>query len=233
GYSLHVVIEGDSAKEVDLKMGRARRILVPMAMKELPNTIPQVTRAKPFRAVKQLLSPDGENAVPVHALLPLSRAAEIAAVTDEYFVRHRDLLKAHGISVSIMTGAMNNAVMIEPTFFWKDRLHAFHLRHITDEQRAAHGSAAPNALARQAVATLRHDLVLLWDAFGASHFQMGKYYDYAGSLSSAALAFVKSLKAALDPKNLMNPGVLQLGAAAKKRQSRFTEFPQDLLNDKD
>ncbi|MBL8630755.1 MAG: FAD-binding oxidoreductase [Rhodospirillaceae bacterium] len=233
GYSLHLVIEGDSAKDVELKIGRARRILVPLAMKELPNTIPQVTRAKPFRTIKQLLGPEGENWLPVHGIFPFSRAMEISAITDEYFVRHRDLMKQHNISVSYLTGALSNAFTIEPMFFWKDRLHAFHQQHVTDAQRSTYGDAQPDPAARAAVATLRHDLAMLWDAFGATHFQVGKYYDYTESLSSASAVFVKALKAAVDPHNLMNPGALQLGVPPKVQTNRFTEFPQNLLDEHD
>jgi FAD/FMN-containing dehydrogenase len=233
GYSLHVVIEGSSPKDVEMKVGRARRILVPMALKELPNTIPQVTRAKPFARMKQLLGPEGENWLPVHGVFPYSRAAEIAAVTDEYFVRHRELMQRHGIKVSYLTGTVGNGFMIEPMFYWKDRLNAFHQRHVTDEQKHDFSATVSNPAAREVVATLRRDLTLLWGAFGAVHFQVGRYYGYASALSSAALAFVKSLKAAVDPKGLMNPGTLQLGdAEVVPAKIKFTEFPQNLLDDR-
>lgn len=232
GYSLHLTVEGESAREVELKTGRARRILVPMAMKELPNTIPQVTRAKPFRGIKQLLGPQGETWLPLHGVFPYSRAMEAAAVTDEYFVRHRDVLKRHNIKVSYLTGTAGTGFLIEPMFYWQDRLNAFTLRHVTDEQRRAFAATAPDPAAREAVMTLRRDLALLWDAFGATHLQVGKFYDYAGSLSSAALAFVKAVKEAVDPHNLMNPGALQLGLPKAAAKSKFAEFPQDLLAEK-
>jgi D-lactate dehydrogenase (cytochrome) len=203
-----------------------------MALKELPNTIPQVTRAKPFRRVKQLLGPEGENWLPLHGIFPLSRAAEIVAVTDEYFVRHRETLAKQGIRICYLTSANARSFTIEPMFFWRDRLHAFHMRHVDDEQRAKFAGLAPQAAARAAVQVLRRDLALLWDTFGASHMQMGRFYNYAGSLSSAALAVVTAMKAALDPKGLMNPGVLQLGSdPAASSNTKFSEFPQNLLDD--
>ncbi|MDX2145843.1 MAG: FAD-binding oxidoreductase [Rhodospirillaceae bacterium] len=233
GYSLHLVVEGDSQKEVDLRLDRARRVLVPMALKELPNTIPQVTRAKPFRRIKQLLGPAGENWLPLHGIFPLSRAAEIVAITDEYVVRHREVIAKHGIKVSYLTSANGRAFTIEPMFFWKDRLHAFHQRHVDDDQRRAFSALPPDTAARAAVQTLRRDLALLWDTFGASHMQMGKFYVYGDALSSAALALVKGIKAALDPKGLMNPGALQLGEDAQaKTRAKYAEFPQNLLEER-
>ena len=105
GYALHVVVEGMDAHEASWKADRVRRICSPLALKELPNTIPKVTRAKPFRPIKALLGPDGENWLPVHGLFPLSRAAEVSAVTDEYFSRHHDLMKKHNITFSYLTSA--------------------------------------------------------------------------------------------------------------------------------
>ncbi|MCB2106856.1 MAG: FAD-binding oxidoreductase [Rhodobacteraceae bacterium] len=229
GWSLHAVVEAASEREVETKLGKIRRVLMPMALKELPNTIPQVTRAKPFRAIKQLLGPDGRNWLPVHGLFPLSRAAEVAAVTDEYFVRHREIITRHGISVSYLTGTVGNAFTLEPMFFWKDRLHAFHLKHATSEQVQAFAGTPPNPAAREAVMTLRNDLALLWGAYGAIHMQVGKFYPYVGTLSSASAALATSIKTALDPNNLMNPGALGLGLPKGRKVSEFTEFPQDLL----
>ena len=79
---------------------------------------------------------------------------------------------------------------------------------------------------------LRRDLAGLWGAFGATHLQIGKTYAYVDSLSSAALAMAEALKHALDPRGLMNPGALQLGAGPRVKASRkFTEFPQNLLGE--
>jgi hypothetical protein len=80
---------------------------------------------------------------------------------------------------------------------------------------------------------LRRDLIGLWDTFGATHLQMGRLYPYTSGLSSAGRAMAESVKRALDPRGLMNPGVLQLGAAPPKQASRkFAEFPQNLLEER-
>ena len=233
GYALHAVVEGADEREVAWKADRVRRVCLPMAVRELPNTIPQVTRAKPFRTIKALLGPDGENWLPVHGRFPMSRAAEIAAVTDEYFARHHDLMEKHNITHSYLTNATATAFFIEPMFYWKDRLHPFHLRHVTGDQKAKYASIAPDPETREQVMKLRRDLAGLWDAFGASHNQMGRSYAYASQLSSAARATTIAIKSALDPKGLMNPGVLELTGEGDglKKMTKFPEFPQDLLKD--
>ena len=233
GYALHVVVEGFDDREASWKADRVRRICTPMALKELPNTIPKVTRAKPFRPIKALLGPEGENWLPVHGLFPLSSAAEVSAITDEYFSRHHDLLKKHNITFSYLTSASSTSFLIEPMFYWKDRLHPFHMRHVTEDQKKKYGKTKADTETREQVMKLRRDLAGLWDAFGASHHQMGRHYAYASQLSSAARATTIAIKGALDPKGLMNPGVLELTGEGDgvKRMTKFPEFPQDLLKD--
>jgi FAD/FMN-containing dehydrogenase len=233
GYTLHIVVEGADDKEAAWKAERARRICTPLAVREIPNTIPQVTRAKPFRRIKSLLGPEGENWLPVHGIFPFSRAEEVAAVTDEYFVRHAEAMAKHGITFSYLTAGSPNAFLIEPMFYWKDRLHAFHQRHVTDDQKKDFGKTKADPETRDLVMKLRRDLAGLWDAFGASHHQMGRHYAYASQLSSTARAAAVALKAALDPKGLMNPGVLELTGEGDgvKKMTKFPEVPQDLLKD--
>lgn len=211
GYSLHIAVEGRSPKEAELKIGHVRRLLMPMALKELPNAAPQTIRSQSLTDALAVPKPQGLQLLSIHGLFPLSRAMEIAAVTDEYFVRHRDAMKINGIAVSCVTAGVSTAFMIEPEFSWRD-------------------NGYPNA--RALVTTLARDLALLWGAFGAAHFQVGATYEYAGALSSAALVFLKSLKSAVDPKGLINPGALNLGAAQRKNKPKFAEFPQDLLKDR-
>ena len=58
----------------------------------------------------------------------------------------------------------------------------------------------PMRKTREQVMKLRRDLAGLWDAFGASHHQMGRSYAYASQLSSAARATAVAIKGALDPQ---------------------------------
>jgi D-lactate dehydrogenase (cytochrome) len=212
GYSLHVVVEGASDRDVEARLGRVRRLMVPMALKELPNAIPQLARARPFRAVEDIFAAGGESWLTVHGLFPLSMAGTVVAVTDEYFLRHRAEMERHAVRAACVTGTAGTAFLLEPMFTW----------------------AGETADARALALRLRRDLIGLWGTFGASHLQIGRTYPYAGALSSAARAMADAVKRALDPRDLMNPGVLQLGVGAPPKVSRkFAEFPQNLLEDRE
>jgi FAD/FMN-containing dehydrogenase len=45
---------------------------------------------------------------------------------------------------------------------------------------------------------------------GSSHLQIGKNYPYAKDRNPASWALLQALKAALDPKGILNPGALGL-----------------------
>jgi D-lactate dehydrogenase (cytochrome) len=68
-----------------------------------------------------------------------------------------------------------------------------------------------NPEARSYVDQLKRDLVALYAAHGAAHFQIGRAYTYRQQLDARADALLLAIKAQLDPRGLMNPGVLGLG----------------------
>jgi len=60
------------------------------------------------------------------------------------------------------------------------------------------------------MATLRTGLAELFMHHGCAHVQIGKFYRYKDGRDPATFAFLKSIKSALDPRDLMNPGSLGL-----------------------
>ena len=230
-YALHVTTEGLDQADADRKLERIRKAALVLATKELPNDIPKNNRTNPFRPLKSLLGLDGENWVPVHAHFPMDRATEVAAITDEYFFRHAELMQEHGITVTHRCFAAGNSFTLQAMLYWKDSLTAFHERHVTAEQWQQFKDLPANPEAREAVQQLRSDLARLWGPFGGTHHQIGRFYDYGSVLSSASLAMAKSVKEALDPKGLMNPGALQLDYDGGTPTNKFQEFPQNLFED--
>jgi FAD/FMN-containing dehydrogenase len=56
---------------------------------------------------------------------------------------------------------------------------------------------------------LKRETADLMRNLGCTHFQIGKFYSYREGRNPASLALFDAIKAALDPKGLMNPGVLK------------------------
>jgi len=60
------------------------------------------------------------------------------------------------------------------------------------------------------VMEMRQELIVLFGQIGAGHMQSGKLYPYLQNLSNVEQADIRALKHRLDPRGLMNPGVLEL-----------------------
>ncbi len=205
-YSLHVVVEGPT----EAALAEIRNAAAQASGVEIPDTIPRVTRAKPFRPVKALLGPDGENWLPLHGVLPADGLAEAKRRVDDYLAGQAAEIARHDIRVSFLTVLIGRQVVLEPQLFWPDALTPFHRRMVTEAQLARHGDHAARPGARQAVHRLRAGLTETLDAAGAWHFQIGKYYKFAGRIPAERLALLRALKAELDPRGLMNPGAVGL-----------------------
>ena len=208
--SLHLVLEGASEAAV----AEATRASASVARRhggtELPDTIPRVTRSRPFRPLKALLGPEGEAWLPMHGLLPLSRARVGLEAVEACLAAHEDAMRELGVRVTRLTTTVGDRLLLEPQFFWPDALSPFHLRAVTDAQRAQFADRPANEGAREQVHALRAALVAALAAHGATHYQIGTYYPYLDRIDPGQRALIESVKRALDPKNLMSPGALGL-----------------------
>ena len=206
--SLHLVIEGAS----EAATAEAHDAIAACAARhggaEIPDTIPRITRSRPFRPLKALLGPDGEAWLPMHGLLPLSRARAGLQAADDCLAAHADEMRACGIRVTWLTTMVGDRLLLEPQFFWPDALSPFHLRAVTEGQRAQFADRPANEEARARVHALRAALVEALAAHGATHYQIGTYYPYLERLDPGQRALIEALKRTLDPKSLMSPGAL-------------------------
>jgi len=207
-WSLHCVVEGDDAAGVDETVASLAALVKSTDGRRIPDTIPRVTRSKPFRNVKALLGPNGERWLPMHGIFPAQRAGEALQALEEFRIARRAELDRFGIRISCLTSVIRDRILIEPQFFWPDSLSAFLIANAQPKQVAAYKAEPPREEARALVHVLRRALTDLFDGLGAAHIQLGKYYrpSEAGGLMERR----SRLKAALDPDGLMNPGALGL-----------------------
>ena len=210
-WPLHVQVEDRNEPAVRALLAEARAIARRHGGRELPNTIPLVIRANPFPPVNNMVGPGGERWVPVHALVPHSKAVALHAAVEAIYARHREALKRHGVLTGYLFTTVGHGTMaIEPLYFWPDALAALHEQSVQAAYLQQLPRHAENLEARAFVGQLRRELIALFSAEGAAHLQLGKCYPYASALRPEALALVRGLKQLLDPARRINPGALGL-----------------------
>lgn len=209
-FAAHWITEGVSQAEAD---DRARRIraLAGAAGQEMPPSVPTVTRAVPFQPLTNVLGSRGERWVPIHGIFAHSRVAGFHRALREYSAANADVLATHGIVSGTMFLCIGpNAFLYEPTFNWPDAQTIYHRRTVPAGHLARLPVHPPNPAAAAQVARMKGEIAALMDAHGAAHFQIGRFYDYAGGRNAPAIALLRAIKATVDPANILSPGVLGL-----------------------
>ena len=208
--SLHLVIESTSEAAAETACAAVAACAEDRGGAAIPDTIPRFTRAKPFRPLKSLLGPDGERWLPLHGLLPPSRAKAAADAARRRLSESESEMARHGVRVTWLTTQVADRLLLEPQFFWPDALTPFHLRAVTPAQKERFANRVPNERGRALVHELRAALACVLAEHGAIHYQIGTYYPYLRRIDPGQRAILEAAKQALDPERLINPGVLGL-----------------------
>ena len=210
-YSAHFMIEERTRAIAQDAAERIRRIGGNAGGEEVENTIPTVTRAHPFGPLNSMIGPAGERWLPVHGLVPHSRAAAAYEAIQVLFERNADVLDAHRIvHGALFTYADTDCFVIEPVFYWPDRLNALHRQSVEAQVLRRIEDFPDNPAARAEVMRLREEVVQTLHAFGAVHLQIGRLYPFARDLAETPREILRKLKLEFDPDNRMNPGALGL-----------------------
>lgn len=209
-FMCHYIVEGFDDAETRGKLHRLRQLVSGLGQ-EIAATVPAVVRGMPFAPFYNTLGPGGERWVPLHGILPHAQAAKFHDALEAFYTERADELKRHGIWYGGMFSTVGTAgFLYEIAIYWPDEQTAYHKSVIPADYLANLPSfrAAPEA--RAAVEKLKRELVALYDAHGAIHFQLGRAYPYAQRLDDPALQLVRTIKDGLDPGHRLQPGVLGL-----------------------
>ena len=210
-FSVHYVIEEATLEAAESSARRIAAICAGTGGEEVENSVPKIARANPFGPLNSLVGPGGERWLPVHGLVPHSKASAAFEAINALFDRNKAVLEAHDIvHGTLLTFADTNCFVIEPVFYWPDELNALHRHTVEDGMLARFPVYPANPGARAEVMRLRNDIVSLFGTFGAAHLQIGRLYPFLAGLETPPRRLLEAIKTHLDPDGRINPGALGL-----------------------
>ncbi|MET0240946.1 MAG: FAD-binding oxidoreductase [Sphingobium sp.] len=209
-FMTHYIVEGFNQSDVNAKLHRLRELMIGLA-EEIGATVPAVVRAMPFAPFYNTLGPAGERWVPLHGIMPHASAPGFHKALEGFYAARKGEMERLGVWAGGMFSTVGTSgFLYEIALYWPDAITAYHDAAVPTDYLQSLPKYPDNPEARAYVHQLKSDLIDLYVAHGAINFQIGKAYPYAGRLAPPALALVKALKAALDPRGRLAPGNLGL-----------------------
>lgn len=211
-YSLHVMIEEATDAAAEHGIAEARRLCTQHSGKEIEDSIPKILRANPFTPLNNVVGPRGERWMPIHSIVPHSKAQSTLDAVAAVIQKHQAAIDEHGIGVGFLLAVVStNGFVIEPVFFTPDAMTEIHEDTVEDKVFKSLEGFPPNEAARAITAQVRKEIIDAFSAAGGVHMQIGKAYPYREGLRPESWRIVEDLKRALDPQSRVNPGSLGLG----------------------
>ena len=209
GFLMSAVTEGFTPEEADWRMRRVREIAHGEGGRDLPDSLPKVVRAAPFRRLNRMLGPEGERILWFHAMLPNSQATRLFDETEAVFDAHRAEVERFGIRWGYLISVNGPSTFgIEPVVYWRDAPLPIHREYIDASHLAKLPVHAGDDAARDAVVRIRSAVVACWARMGATHLQIGRQYPFLSTRTEGTASAMRAIKQVFDPQGLFNPGVL-------------------------
>lgn len=210
-WAMHVTVEGRDQASADSALKRVKAIAAQFGATEIEPSMPKLVRSMPFAPVNRLLGPEGERWVPIHVILPHSRAQPVLRAIDAFFNERKQLVEENKIEWGyLMTIISTNAILFEPTFFWPDSHYSLHTRMIEKSHYAKLKQFPENLKARNALLEIRQGLARLFMEHGCVHLQIGKMYPFLEGREPETRKLLQQVKDLVDPQHMVNPGSLGL-----------------------
>jgi len=210
-YSAHFMIEEATQQAADANAAAVREACFAHGGNELENSVPKITRANPFGPLNNMIGPGGERWLPVHTLVPHSKARATFEAIEAFFDRHAEVMEEHGIENAYLLSIIDaQAFVIEPVFYWPDQLNDLHRETVEDATLARVNNYPENPAAHAVVMAMRTELMEIMRDSGGVHLQIGRRYPYRQGISDEAERLVRGIKKLVDPDNRINPGSLGL-----------------------
>jgi FAD/FMN-containing dehydrogenase len=207
-YSLHLLLEAPTKAELKRQSAAARRIAARHGAWPLAPTIGQVLAARPFPPPGEMIS--ASRFLPINGIVPHSVAPLAYRGVMEIFEAHRAALDRLGVRPGVFSIAVGaGSVLIEPTCHWEAPFLESHPKLLGAGPEGL-PAFAENPGAQALVLKVWGEIAEHFLAVGAGHLQIGRLYPFRRSRNAENWALLRAFKAQVDPKGLMNPGVLGL-----------------------
>ncbi|MFK8054336.1 MAG: FAD-binding oxidoreductase [Woeseiaceae bacterium] len=208
-YLVNFLAEGMDSRELNSNLQRIHQEIGDAGV-EIANTMAEFTRALPFPE-PAVLGPGGKRLLPLHGVVPYSRAAALHKAFEQYMATVAEECAALKVEAYVVYATCGPAgFLYETVTYWEDEWLDVHRQTMSDASLAALQEHASNPEARALVERIRLATIDIMYAHGATHFQIGKAYPYTRERNEATLSVLRQIKHDVDPKNLINPGALGL-----------------------
>jgi len=220
-YSIHWVVEGHSSAEVAAKMETLHGIAKARGGTVIENSIPKIMRANPFGPLNNILGPQGERWVPIHGIVPMGDGVACLREIEAMFAELQDDFDRHEVTSGyLLTTLSTNGYLIEPVFIWPEEIHPIHESTVEPSTLKRIKRFEKNDAATGLVKLARQNILDIFSRYGAGHFQIGRTYPYAEERAGPNFELLKTIKAALDPQGMVNPGALGLVSNLKQGERK-------------
>ena len=118
------LIEGRDEEEVKKLLVKTNICAKEYNGKDMEPSLPKIMRSTPFVAPNSMLGTEGERWVPIHAMVPHSRASQLVKAVHNYFDNNEEIMNKNEIDWGYLMATVSyQTFLMEPVFFWKDSRH--------------------------------------------------------------------------------------------------------------
>ena len=208
-FSLHLVCAERTHAGMRAALAECALIARGQRGQTVAATIPMVARADPFPGLNGALGPGGGRWAALNAKVALGEAQRLVAAFDQLIAQVAEEMDRHDVRVTRLASALATPCFsFEGVFHWRDSWLPLHHSAPDAAHIARLAEPAANPAARALVERLREMTVALFHDHGAASNQIGRTYPFLSALRDEPAAVLRAIKQAVDPRNLMNPGVL-------------------------
>lgn len=192
-WSVHATVEGRSGR--DVAESRAALAAVRSPARRIDASVPLSLRADPFGATQLIFSSAAPGVhLPIHALVPPTRARQAGDLLDEFLRAHAGQLERHQIRTWGLMSAVGSQVLVECSLYFP----------------GGYRDTADPGGHRAAATRLRRAMTEALEQAAPAHFQLGKYYGLHDRVSADTWSLIRDVKHAVDPAGVINPSALGL-----------------------